>query len=167
MLYRRRYGLLRLPGFVGSTVSLSMEITEHIMKIRDDLSKKKIEAWTPDQLSRAMTKLALLNMTLGGMVMDLYGRYKDKEMQRKVGVANLELELSKDNPMTVARTMAQVKGVELYEQENEAEHDYKILNALYRDTESLISVLQSRLRHLGNEQYQQKNNLEPEAADEG
>lgn len=136
------------------------EITTKIFEIRDKLAEKEVEAWTPDQLSRAMTTLALLNMSLGGMVMDLYSRWKDKEMQRKVGIAQLELDYAKSNPMTVARAKAQVNGVELYAQENEAEHDHRILQALYRDTESLISVLQSRLRQLGNEQYQQKNNLE-------
>lgn len=141
-----------------------MEVAKQIKTIRKQLESREVTMWTPDQLSRAMTKLAILNMTLGEMVIDALGVYRDKETQRKVGLAQLELELSKDMSMTAARTQAQVKGLELYEQENRAEYEYKLLSTLYRDTESLISVLQSRLRHLGNEQYQQQNNLEQEAA---
>lgn len=141
-----------------------MEVAKQIKTIREQLESREVTMWTPDQLSRAMTKLAILNMTLGEMVIDALGVYRDKETQRKVGLAQLELELSKDMSMTAARTQAQVRGMELYEQENRAEYEYKLLSTLYRDTESLISVLQSRLRHLGNEQYQQQNNLEQEAA---
>lgn len=152
-------------GYCKSILSrYTVEVAKQIKTIRKQLESREVTMWTPDQLSRAMTKLAILNMTLGEMVIDALGVYRDKETQRKVGLAQLELELSKDMSMTAARTQAQVKGLELYEQENRAEYEYKLLSTLYRDTESLISVLQSRLRHLGNEQYQQQNNIEQEAA---
>lgn len=137
-----------------------MTTLEEIKKIRSSLEAKEIGAWTPDQLSRAMTKLALLNMALGEMVVDAHGEMMDKETQRKVGMAQLELELSQDHSMARARTMAEAKSFELREQENRAVYQYKLLQTAYRDTESLVSVLQSRLRQLGNELWEQKNNLE-------
>lgn len=137
-----------------------MTTLEEIKKIRSSLEAKEIGAWTPDQLSRAMTKLALLNMALGEMVVDAHGEMMDKETQRKVGMAQLELELSQDHSMARARTMAEAKSFELREQENRAVYQYKLLQTAYRDTESLVSVLQSRLRQLGNELWEQQNNLE-------
>lgn len=139
-----------------------MTTLEEIKKIRGSLEAKEIGAWTPDQLSRAMTKLALLNMNLGEMVVEAYGEYMDSEARRKVGMAQMELELSNDHSATRARTMTEAKSFELRDQENKAQYRYKLLQTAYRDTESLVSVLQSRLRQLGNELWEQKNNLEQE-----
>lgn len=136
------------------------EVVDKIKEIQSKLESREVEKWTPDQLSRAMTTLALLNMTLGESVVEAYSAYRDKEMQRKVGMAQLELELSKDHPMTVARTKAQVQGVELVDQENRAEYEYKLVSSYHRSSENLVSVLQSRLRQLSNERYQQGNNVE-------
>ena len=67
-----------------------MTTLEEIKKIRSSLEAKEIGAWTPDQLSRAMTKLALLNMALGEMVVDAHGEMMDKETQRKADILHID-----------------------------------------------------------------------------
>lgn len=139
------------------------DILGGIEEIRQKLESREIGRWTPDQLSRAMTMLAIFNMSLGELVVEAYRGMAEAESTRKVCIAQREAELAKTMSLSGAKTLAEAESGELRDVENKAVYQYKLLYVRHADTEALISVLQSRLKQLGNEVWEQKNNLEPEA----
>ena len=134
------------------------EIVLQIQKITTALRKKEIKDWSGDELSRALSNLAILRVNLGGELSDATAKYDFSYLHRKIRYAN-EWKPSKDRlnstigKVTVADTENHVmqKIAEDQKQEIENKHYADKLKILYDSTETLITALQSRLGVLRQE----------------
>lgn len=137
------------------------EVVQGIMKIHETLSTRKMDAWTGDELSRAMSELAMYKMSLGSYVAELERDYSNVNVARKLSFAR-QVKKSRDMKLTVGESeqLARIFNEDLYSQENEAKYNYEVVRNLYRDTNELISTFQSRLAFLRSEQFQQKDNID-------
>jgi hypothetical protein len=134
------------------------EIVLQVQEITSALKEKEIKDWTGDELSRALSKLAILRVNLGEELSDATAKYDFSYLYRKIRYANEWKPTKKKlnetlNKATVADTENAVleKIEEDQRKEVENKHYADKLKILYDSTETLITALQSRLGVLKQE----------------
>jgi hypothetical protein len=140
------------------------EIAGEIKKITEALNKTELQNWSADQLSRALTKLALLRVNLGVEMADAVAYYDLSYLHRKVTYAS-EWKPTKDklNKVLNKATIQDIDSViqEKIAPENQEEikqkHYAETLRILYDSTETLITALQSRLGVLKQERAEARH----------
>jgi hypothetical protein len=140
------------------------EIVVEIQKITKALTSKEISKWSGDDLSRALSKLAVLRVNLGQEMADATAKYDFSYLHRKIRYAN-EWKPAKEKlnatigKATVADTENYVMEEIAQDQQEELEnkHYADSLKTLYDSTETLITALQSRLGILKQERKETKS----------
>jgi hypothetical protein len=134
------------------------EIVLEIQKITGALTSREIGKWSGDELSRAISKLAVLRVNLGQEMADATAKYDFSYLSRKLRYASewkptkesLNATLNKvtvgDIENEVTKKIADVQAAEI-----ENKHYADQLKTLYDSTETLITALQSRLGLLKQE----------------
>lgn len=139
------------------------DITTEIMRITDALKKTELKDWSADQLSRAITTLALLRVNLGVQLADASSYYDFAYLTRKIRYAS-EWKPTKDhlnqilNRATVQDIDSAIteKIAEDQVREIELKHFADKLKIIYDSTETLITALQSRLGVLKQERAESR-----------
>ncbi len=138
--------------------TIQIEIVEQIRLVTDALITKKLGSWTGDEISRALSTLAVLRVNLGEEMANAVAKYDFSYLHRKIRYASEW----KSNKVKLNKTMekATVGDIEAETQqgildelrlENENKHYGERLRILYDSTGTLISALQSRLNVLKTE----------------
>lgn len=128
------------------------EISEEIQKITDALASAKLQDWSADMISRAITKLAVYRVNLGIEMADSVMKYDYSYLNRKMRYAS-EWKPSKDklNKTMKRATIQDIDSVIMrkIQEDQIIELNNKFiaerLKVLYDSTETLITALQSRL----------------------
>lgn len=136
-----------------------MEIIEQIDEIISTLERKSIQQWTGDNISRAISRLAILKVRLGELVAEAEYQSANAYNNRKYLEAEYGLEFSRDNPVSKAQMMAEKANEENRGAEAKALRDFKLMKNKYMDVGDLITTLQSRLRYLENEKREAKTGV--------
>lgn len=134
------------------------EITSSIQEVTTALHNNELARWTPDELSRAIGKIAVLRVNLGACLADAVAYYDISYMHRKLRYASewqptknaLNQELKR---ATVQDIDSDIMGTlaEEYQEEIKNKHYAEKLRLIYDATETLITALQSRLNVLKQE----------------
>ena len=128
------------------------EIAGEIKTITEALHKVELRDWSADQLSRALTKLAVLRVNLGAEMADNMAYYDMSYLNRKLKYAG-EWKPTKDKlSKTLKRATIQDIDAEIlqklaedYQNEIKQKHFAERLSIMHKATETLITALQSRL----------------------
>lgn len=147
-----------------NTVSVVTEVAEHIKKVTDALGKTELRNWSADELSRALTTLAVLRINLGAEMANAIAYYDFSYLHRKLTYASswkptkdkLNKLLQKATIMDIDTTL-QEKLAGKYEEELQHKHYAEQLKVLYSSTETLITALQSRLGVLKQERREARH----------
>lgn len=145
-------------------VSVITEVTEHIKKITDALGKTELRNWSADELSRALTTLAVLRVNLGAEMANAIAYYDFSYLSRKINYAS-SWKPTKDKLNKVLKratiqdidTTIQGKMANDYVEELQHKHYAEQLKVLYSSTETLITSLQSRLGVLKQERREARH----------
>ena len=147
-----------------NVVSVITEVTKHIKKITDALGKTELKNWSADELSRALTTLAVLRVNLGAEMANAIAYYDFSYLRRKITYASswkptkdklnkiLQRATIQDIDSTIQEKMA-----DDYVAELEHKHYAEQLKVLYSSTETLITALQSRLGVLKQERAEARH----------
>lgn len=147
-----------------NTIEVLTEVTGRIKEITTALYNKDLQNWTGDQISRAITSLAVLRVNLGIELADAIAHYDMSYMYRKVRYAN-EWKPTKDS-LNKKLTRATIQDIdsEIMEKleedlvnEQQRKHYSERMRILYDSTETLITALQSRLSILKQERYESRS----------
>lgn len=147
-----------------NTIEVLTEVTGRIKEITTALYNKDLQNWTGDQISRAITSLAVLRVNLGIELADAIAHYDMSYMYRKVKYAN-EWKPTKDS-LNKKLTRATIQDIDseimgkLEEDlvgEQQRKHYSERMRILYDATETLITALQSRLSILKQERYESRS----------
>lgn len=139
------------------------EITKEIARITDALKMTELKNWSPDQLSRAITTLAVLRVNLGAQMADASSYYDFAYLSRKIRYAS-EWKPTKTH-LNEIMTRATVQDVDSeitnkiaddQYREIELKHLADKLKVIYDSTETLITALQSRLNVLKAERIESR-----------
>lgn len=136
-------------------------IAAEIKKITEALATTDLAGWTPDQLSRALTKLAVYRVNLGAEMADAVAYFDVSYTHRKLTYAN-EWKPAKEklNAVLQRATVQDIdsyilgKLADEYQAEIKQKHYAEKLRILYDATETLITALQSRLGVLKQERIE-------------
>lgn len=147
-----------------NTIESINEIADKIREITTALYNKDLQNWTGDQISRALTSLAVLRVNLGIELADAIAHYDMSYMYRKVRYAN-EWKPTKDSlNKRLQRATIQDIDSEIMEkleddlvEEQKRKHYSERMKVLYDSTETLITALQSRLSILKQEQFESRS----------
>ena len=126
-----------------NTISeLTTEMSETIKELESNLN-----VWSPDKISTATMRLAILNITLGVRVAELESEGLNIKTAREIEAASIFLRL-KNEGMTDKTAEAQVKldTQEMKADELKADAQFKKIRAICIHTSSLISTAQSHLK---------------------
>jgi hypothetical protein len=138
-------------------------ITKEIVRVTEALKATELKNWSPDQLSRAVTTLALLRVNLGAELADASSYYDFAYLHRKIRYASewkptkelLNRTMTKatvqDIDSAITEKIADVMGREI-----EIKHLADKLRVIYDSTETLITALQSRLGVLKQERIESR-----------
>ena len=140
------------------------EVSLKIREITDALYSKDLSNWTGDQISRAITSLAVLRVNLGVEVANSVAFYDMSYLSRKVKYAN-EWKPTKDalNQRLQKATNADIDSEIMQKLESDIEEELKgkhysgQVRILYDSTETLITALQSRLGIIRAERYESRH----------
>lgn len=147
-----------------NTIEVLTEVTGRIKEITTALYSKDLQNWTGDQISRAITSLAVLRVNLGIELADAIAHYDMSYMYRKVRYAN-EWKPTKDS-LNKKLTRATIQDIdseimgkleEVLVGEQQRKHYSERMRILYDATETLITALQSRLSILKQERYESRS----------
>jgi nucleoside-triphosphatase THEP1 len=139
------------------------EISREITRITAALKNTELKRWSADQLSRAITTLAILRVNLGSQLADASSYYDFAYLSRKIRYAS-EWKPTKEKLMKVLQR-ATVQDIDsaIIEKiaedqlaEVEAKHLSDKLKIIYDSTETLITALQSRLGVLKQERLESR-----------
>lgn len=133
-------------------------IAPEIMKIVMALSKKEINEWTGDQISRALSRLAVLRVNLGQDMVDTMSEYDFSYLNRKIKFASewkptKKKLIEKYGKATISDIENRLLEEMAEEHQRELENKYTAEQArtLYDSTGTLITALQTRLKVLEKE----------------
>jgi len=147
-----------------SKVNTINDITVKIKEITDALYKKELSNWTGDQISRAITSLAILRVNLGQDMVNASAYYDISYINRKLTYASewkptkakLNAQMNKATVQDIDSEITQ--GIaEKQENEIKAKHYAEQLKVLYDSTETLIMAMQSRLNLLKQERFESRS----------
>ena len=147
-----------------NVVSVITEVTKHIKKITDALEKTELKNWNADELSRALTTLAVLRVNLGAEMANAIAYYDFSYLRRKITyVSSWKPTKDKLNKILQRATIQDIdstiqeKMADDYVAELEHKHYAEQLKVLYSSTETLITALQSRLGVLKQERAEARH----------
>jgi len=140
------------------------EIASEIKKVTEALNKFELSKWSADQLSRALTKLAVLRVNLGAEMADAVAFHDISYTHRKIKYAN-EWKPTKDklNKVMTRATVQDIDSVIIdklkkeYQDEITQKHYAERLKVMYNATATLITSLQSRLGVLKQERSEARH----------
>lgn len=140
-------------------------IAGEIKRITEAMEKVELQNWSPDQLSRALTKLAVLRVNLGQEMADAVTYYDLSYLHRKIKYAS-EWKPTKDqlNKVLNKATIQDIDSVIVEkiapdsQDEIKQKHYAETLRILYDSTETLITALQSRIGVLKQERQESRFN---------
>lgn len=127
---------------------------KQVDKIVEALESRKMENWKGDEISRAISELAVLKVRLGELVADAEFMYQSAYNARKYNHADNSLRHSQDNTISKAKELAELGNKENRRAESETLRDYRYLRNKYEDIGTLIMTLQSRLKYLRDEKVE-------------
>ncbi len=138
-------------------------IAKEIQNVTDALTKAELKNWSADQISRAITTLAILRVNLGAEMADAGSYYDFAYLHRKIRYAS-EWKPTKDqlNKVLQRATVQDIdsaiteKIAEDSEAEIKAKHYADKLKIIYDASETLITALQSRLGVLKQERAESR-----------
>lgn len=140
------------------------KISEEIKKITDALYNTELRDWSGDEISRAISSLAVLRVNLGREMADAVSYFDISYLHRKISYANewkpTKAELNKVMTKATVQDVdseVMIKISEEYENELKNKHYAEQLRILYDSTETLITALQSRLGVLKAEKYESRH----------
>lgn len=146
------------------TVDVITEISSKIMELTNALYQSELRDWNGDQISRAITSLAVLRVNLGREMADAVAYFDISYLHRKISYANEWKPTKAELGRTMAKATVQdidsevmIKIAAEYENELKNKHYAEQLRILYDSTETLITSLQSRLGILKAERYESRN----------
>lgn len=140
------------------------EVSNKIREITTALYNSELRDWNGDEISRAITSLAVLRVNLGREMADAIAYFDMSYLHRKIVYAN-EWKPTKD-ALNKTMTRATVQDIdstimekisEEYQSELQRKHYAEQLRILYDSTETLITALQSRLGVLKQEAYESRS----------
>ncbi len=145
-------------------VNVISDISNKIKEITDALYQKELQNWSGDQISRAISSLAVLRVNLGIDMVNAVAYADMSYLSRKITYAS-EWKPTKEhltalaNKVTVQDIESEVliRIAELQENELKAKHYAEQLRILYDSTETLIMALQSRLSFLKQERQETRH----------
>lgn len=139
------------------------KIAEEITRVTEALQKAELKDWSADQLSRAISTLAILRVNLGAQMADASSYYDFAYLHRKIRYA-AEWKPTKDAlGRVLQRATVQDVDSAIIEKiaddqirETELKHFADKLKVIYDSTETLITALQSRLGVLKQERVESR-----------
>ena len=146
------------------SVDIISDISNKIIEITEALYKKDLQNWSGDQISRAITNLAVLRVNLGQDMVNAVAYADMSYLSRKMTYAS-EWNPTKQH-LTALANKATVQDIEsevaikiaqIQEDEIKAKHYAEQLRILYGSTETLIMALQSRLGVLKMEKQETRH----------
>ena len=129
------------------------EVVGEILRIKDKLGLS-LTKWQAPELLEAMFELASYKVTLGSIVAQVELEYNQAYNLRKVESAQGIRRLVVDLPVSKAEVQVDAESREVREAEAQAQYQLTMLKNLYRDTEMMVTVLQSKLRYLTTDRMQ-------------
>jgi hypothetical protein len=146
-----------------NTQSCINDIVKEIQLVTTALQNKEISKWTGDELSRALTKVAILRVNLGIEMADAIAYYDFSYLHRKITYASewkptkqrLNETLNKATVQDIDSDIQQ-RIEEKSTEELKNKHYAERLRIVYDATETLISSLQTRLSVLKSERLESK-----------
>lgn len=140
------------------------ESVSQIKEISSYMIDKEINKWTADELSRSLSKLAVLRVNLGEAMVNAMAKYDFSYLHRKLRYASewkptkeaLNAKLNKVVNADIESKLEQ-KIAEDREREISDKHMGEQLRILYDSTGTLITALQSRLGVLKRELTETKH----------
>lgn len=143
--------------------SVINSIAKEIQNVTEALTKAELKNWSADQISRAITTLAVLRVNLGSELADAGSYYDFAYLHRKIRYAS-EWKPTKDtlnrtmNRATVQDIDSTITGkiADTFEAETKAKHYADKLRIIYDASETLITALQSRLGVLKQERAESR-----------
>lgn len=127
------------------------EVVNEITKINEYLYKNQNQ--NPEGISRAATRLAILNANLGVHLASLEQEVAHLDMSKKtckISVYKTERDAKKST--RDAEMEADLAVMELQEDINKKEYEFKSIKNLHDNTWRLVSALQSRIKAQVSEQ---------------
>lgn len=126
-----------------STISeLTTEMSTTIKELESNLTN-----WSPEMISTATMKLAILNITLAVRVAELELDANSVKTAREIEEANAFLKFrEKGSSIADAEKQTKLETQELKNDELKADAQYKKIRAISIHTSSLISTAQSHLK---------------------
>lgn len=135
-----------------------------IKEITDALYNSELRDWSGDEISRAISSLAVLRVNLGREMADAVAYFDISYLHRKISYANewkpTKSELNKIMTKATVQDIdseVMIKISEEYENELKNKHYAEQLRILYDSTETLITALQSRLGVLKADRYESRH----------
>lgn len=144
-------------------VNVLNDITDKIKEITTALYNRELSSWSADEISRAITSLAILRVNLGQDMVNATAYYDISYINRKLTYASeWKATKSKLNAQMQKATVSDIDSeiiqsiAETQENEIKAKHYAEQLRVLYDSTETLIMSLQSRLGVLKQERSESR-----------
>lgn len=139
------------------------DITAEITKITEALKNTELKNWSADQISRAISTLAVLRVNLGMELADASSYYDFAYLHRKIRYAaewkptkeHLNAIMNKATIQDIDSAITE-KIAEDQNREIELKHFADKLRVIYDSTETLITALQSRLSVLKAERIESR-----------
>jgi len=135
------------------TLKEDNEIIREIGKVIAALNAKDLSEWLGEDLSRAATKLSILLINLGQYASECRMRYNQTYTFRKFKTSQMYMEAQ--GSQGDRKALADQQTNELYNVEVFENFKSESIHTLYKDIERLVSVIQSRLKMLLSERYQE------------
>lgn len=133
-----------------------VEVVAEINRVLYTLKLKEVKDWDADELARAVSKLAMLNINLSEMVAEATlvanSSYAFRKFRFSKEYKALRREI--DSKVKDSELEAQELISEDVEKELVTQYQADLLKGLYDSVDKFISVVQSRLKHYGNERGQ-------------
>ena len=147
-----------------SEIQIMNDVVAEIKVITQSLVTKRIAQWTGDEISRALSDLAVLRVNLGQVMADAVAKYDFSYLHRKVRYAS-EWNPTKQHLQALGgkATVSDIESelqkslIEEFQLEIENKHFGETLRILYDSTGTLISALQSRLNMLKQERRETRH----------
>lgn len=132
------------------------QVIKDLMEVVSTLNSKEMNDWTGDQLSRAGAKLALLLINLGQYSVEVKMQFNATYVFRVFKTNSTFIGMS-EGSQGKQWAQAKVQNKDLYDKEVYENYRSEAIQALYKDIERLVSVIQSRLKMLISEDFNSRN----------
>jgi len=139
------------------------DIANEIQLVAQALRDNDLQNWSPDQLSRALTKIAVLRVNLGSEMADAMAYYDFSYTGRKIRYASEWKPTKSELNQTIKATIQDIDSkiitnmADEMNEEIQSKHYAEKLKIIYDASETLITALQSRINVLKQERIEARN----------